>query len=113
MEGGVRSLMLRVLVAVALLKAVIVPELLRFTVPPALFVMPVMVPVPFKFIVPVLVKFARTIVMGPAPVLVKVPALASMVIETGPPRFSVPAAPLVKAPAPERLSPTVSVPVLV
>lgn len=105
--------MLRVLVAVALLKAAMEPELARFTVPPALLVMPVIVPVPLRLSVPVFVKFARAVVIGPPPVLVAVPALESVVIETVPPRFSVPDEPLVKAPPPDRVFPTVRVPLLV
>ena len=113
MVGGVRSVMLSTLVAVALLNAVMAPELARFTIPPALLVIPEMVPVPLRFSVPVLVKFAREVEMGPAPVFVVVPALASVVIETIPPRFSVPPAPLVNVPVPERVFPTVRVPLLV
>ena len=103
--------MLSVLVAVALLKAVIEPELVRLTVPPALLVMPVIVPVPVRFNVPVLVKFASRVVIGPPSVLVKVPALASVLMEEVPPILSVPV--LVKPPAPERIVPTVRVPLLV
>ena len=111
--GTVRALMFRVLVAVALSNAVIEPEPIRLTVPPALLVMPVSVPVPLRFNVPVLVKFARAMVIGPPLVLLAVPALARVLMETVPPRLRVPAAPLVKPPVPERRVPTVSVPLLV
>src|SRR5215207_4920970 len=105
--------MFSMLVAVALLKAVIVPELARFTVPPALLVIPVIVPVPLRFTVPVLVKFARAVEIWPAPVLVIVPALVSVVMEEVPPRLRVPIALLVMAPPPENAVPAVMVPLLV
>jgi len=111
--GTVRAKMFRVLVAVALSKAVMEPELFRFTVPPVLLEIPVIVPVPFRFTVPVLVKFARAVVVGPPLVLFKVPALARVVIETVPPRFRVPPMALVNVPVPERRVPTVRVPLFV
>ena len=114
MLGGVpRALMLSTLVAVALLNAVMVPELARITTPPALLVIPVRVPVPLRWIVPVLVKFARGVEIGPAPVLFKVPALSSALIEALPLRLSVPVALLVNLPVPSRVDPIVSVPLLV
>ncbi len=58
-------------------------------------------------------EIRQGMVIGPPSVLFKVPALARVVIETVPPKFSVPAAPLVRIPAPERGVPTVRVPLLV
>ena len=92
--------MLSMLVAVALLKELIKPELKRLTVPPALLVMPTIVPVPLRFIVPVFVKLARAVLMGPGPVLVKVPALAKTLMDDSPPKLKAPAALLVNAPVP-------------
>ena len=45
------ALILSVLVEEALLKLVIVPELIRFTIPAALFVIPVIAPDPPRLIV--------------------------------------------------------------
>ena len=113
MVGGVRSLILRVLVAVALLSVVIVPEFSRFTVPPALLVIPATVPVPLRLRVPVFVKFAKAVEIGPAPVLVIVPALARVLMETLPPMLSVPPALFVSEPVPVRLIPIVRIPLFV
>ena len=105
--------MFSVLVALLLLKAVMVPELFRFTIPAALLVMPVMVPDPLRFIVPVFVKFASAVLVAPAPVFVIVPALASVVIEIVPLEFSVPDAAFVKLPLPLNSVPTVNDPLFV
>jgi len=105
------ALMLSVLVEVALLKLVIVPEELKLTIPAALLVIPAMVPVPLRLIVPKLVRFARTVLMAPAPVMVAVPVFVNVVMELVPPRLSVPA--LVSPPVPESAVATVKVPLLV
>jgi len=85
------ALMLSVLVAAALLNEVIMPELLRLTMPAALFVIPAIVPVPFKLMIPVLVKLARMVEIAPPLVLVMVavPAFVSVVMEQVPPIFKV------------------------
>ena len=106
-------LIFSVLVDVALLKLVIVPELLKLTVPPVLFVMPAIVPDPLRFIVPVFVKFASAVLIAPEPETVTVPALASVVTELVPLMLSVPEDPFVNDPAPLRAVPTVSVPLFV
>lgn len=105
------ALIFNVLVAVALLKLVIVPEAVRLTIPLALFVIPVMALVPFRFTVPVLVKLASAVLMAPEPVIAVVPELASVETEQVPPRFKVLV--FVKEPAPESAVLTVSVPLLV
>ena len=110
MVGTVKALILSSLVAVALLNAVMVPELARLTIPAAL-VMPAMVPVPPKLRVPVLVKLAVTVESAPEPVTFIVPELDKVVVERVPPVFRVEA--LAKVPAPERAVPTVKVPLLV
>ena len=51
-----------------------------------------MVPVPLRLRVPALVKLASAVIMGPAPVLVVVPAFTRVEIETVPPTFNVPEA---------------------
>ena len=70
--GTGTALILSVLVEVALLKEVmvLVPEWL--TIPKALLVIPVIVPDPLIFIVPMLVKLARAVVLvaDPRPVQV-------------------------------------------
>ena len=101
--GTVAALMLSVLVAVALLKEVIVPELLRLTMPAALLVMPAIVPVPPRLIVPVLVKLARAVVMLPEPVTKIIPALVRVAIEQAPLMLSVLFAKLVNPPVPDRV----------
>ena len=63
--GTLSALIFNTLVLVALLKLVIVPELVRLTVPPVLLVIPVIVPEPTKFIVPVFVKFANAVLIAP------------------------------------------------
>src|SRR5215208_6279157 len=103
-------MMLRILVAVALSKSLMRPELIRFTVPPALLVIPTTVPDPLRFRVPVLVKFARAVEMGPVANLLAVPALARVVMETVPLMLREPDALLVKVPAPERVFPTLRMP---
>ena len=109
--GTVLSLILSKLEAVALLKLVIVPEVVKLTIPLALLVIPAIVPEPPRLIVPVLVRFAKTVVIFPDPVTAKVPELERVVIEQEPPRFKVFA--LDKAPAPESAVLTVVVPLLV
>lgn len=111
--GKVAALTLRVLVAVALLNDVIVPELVRLTIPPALFVMPVIEPEPLRLIVPVFVKLASAVVVVPLPVRSSVPALARVVMEHAPLRFSVFDALLVKELDPARVPETVNVVLLV
>jgi len=113
MVGTVAALMFSVLVEVALVSAVIVPELARLIMPPELFVIPVIVPVPFKLSVPVLVKLARAVEMAPDPLMATVPALASVVTEQVPPIFSVPVAAFVKLPVPAKAVATVKVPLFV
>ena len=108
-----RARILRTLEAAALLNALMAPELVRLTVPPALLVILAIVPDPLRLIVPVLVKFPSGIVMGPGPVLVIVPVLTRVEIETVPPTLSVLAAPLLNVPVPERVVPTVRIPLLV
>jgi hypothetical protein len=107
------ALMSSVLVAVALFRLVMVPELARFTRPLALFVMPAIVPDPFRLSVPVFVKLARAVEIAPAPVMVTVPELDKAVIELVPPMLSPPVALLVRVPAPESAVPTVNVPLFV
>ena len=103
------ALMLSVLVAAALLNEVIMPELLRLTMPAALLVMPAIVPEPLKFRVPVLVNLASAVLMAPKPLMVIFPALERVVTKQVPPRLSVPVALLVKVPAPDKPVVTVSV----
>jgi hypothetical protein len=88
--GTLLALIFKVLVEVALLKVVIVPELERFTIPPALFVIPAIVPEPPKLIVPVLVKFATIVDITPDPVIAIVPAFDRVLIDTAPEVFRVP-----------------------
>jgi len=90
MVGGVRSLILSILAEPALLKLVIVPELVRLTIPLALLVM---------------------LVMAPAPPRFKLSVLISEFIEQEPPMFNVPA--FVSFPVPANVVPTLSVPLLV
>jgi len=90
MVGGVRSLILSILAEPALLKLVIVPELVRLTIPLALLVM---------------------LVMAPAPPRFKLSVLISEFIEQEPPMFNVPA--FVSFPVPANAVPTLSVPLLV
>jgi hypothetical protein len=71
--GTVRALILSTLVEVALLKLVIVPELERLTIPPALLVIPVIVPDPPRLIMPVFVSLARAVLIAPLPVTSIVP----------------------------------------
>ena len=111
--GTVLALILNVLVDVALLKLVIVPELARLTMPPALLVIPAIVPDPWRFNVPVLIKFKRTVLIAPEPVIVAVPKFVSNVIEQVPPIFNVPVALLVRLLAPARADATVNIPLLV
>jgi len=113
MVGTVVALMLSVLVAVALLRLVMVPELDKLITPAALLVMPEMVPEPLRFSVPVLVKLAKAVEIAPAFVMVTVPALARVVIDDDPPKFKVPVALLVKLPvndASDKAVDTVNVP---
>lgn len=107
--GTVAALMFNVLVAVALLNDVIVPELFRLTTPPALLVMPAIVPEPLRLIVPVFVKLPSAVVVVPLPVRSIVPAFVSVVMEHDPLRFSVFVALLVKAFDPARAVETVKV----
>ena len=107
--GTVAALMLSVLVDVLFVNAVIVPELAKLTIPPALLVMPVIAPDPLRFIVPVFVKFARTVVVEPLPVRSIVPKFARVVMEQAPLRFSVFDALLVKVLDPARVPETVNV----
>jgi hypothetical protein len=79
--GMVLSLILSVLVEVALLKLVIVPEELKLTIPPVLFVIPAIVPDPCKLIVPVFVKLARAVEILAPLVIVIVPELVRVFIE--------------------------------
>ena len=109
----VRSLIFSVLVVVALLKEVIVPELARLTMPPVLLVIPAIVPDPPRLRVPVLVKLASAVLMAPDPVIVIFPALLRVLIEQVPPRLSIPEAPSVKIPVPDSAVPIVRVPLLV
>ena len=111
MVGTVKALIFSVLVDVALLKAVIVPELDRLTIPAALLVIPAIVPLPPKLRVPVLVKLAVTVEIAPEPVTLIVPEFDNVVVETLPPVFRVEA--LAKVPAPESAVPTVNIPLLV
>ena len=97
--GTESALIFSVLVAVALLKAVIVPELARFTTPLALLVIPVIVPVPLRLIIPVFVRLTRAVVIVPTPDFVIIPALARVVVDKVPPQFKLPR--FVKAPAPD------------
>jgi len=113
MVGTVEALILSVLVAVALLNAVIVPEFARLTIPAALFVMPAIVPELFRLIVPVLVKFARRVEIAPDPVTPIVPALASVVTEEVPPMFNVLPTLLVRVLDPASAVDTVKVPLFV
>jgi hypothetical protein len=107
-------LILSVLVEVALLKLVIVPEVARLTMPPALLVIPAIVPDPPRLSVPVLVKLARAVVIAPVPVMAVVPELVRVAIEQVPPIFSVLEAAFVKPPpVPAKAVPTVKVPLLV
>ena len=78
MVGGVRSLMFNILVEAALLNVVIVPELIKFTMPFALLVMPVIAPEVFRLMVSVLVKFTVEVDEILAPVIDTVPALVSV-----------------------------------
>lgn len=108
--------MFSTLVAVALLKAVMAPELFRLTIPEALLVIPAIVPEPFRLIVPVFVKPAMRVEIAPAPEIAVVPELLKPPdvepMEHVPPIFKVPL--FVKVPvAPSRAVPTVSVPVFV
>ena len=111
--GTVRPLIFRILVDVALLKFEIVPELTRFTVPPALLVMPVIAPVPLRLRFPVLVKLARAVLIAPAPLMDVVPALANVVIDEVPPIFRVLIASFVNVPVPDKAVLTVNVPLFV
>ena len=110
MVGTLLALIFKTLVEVALLNVVIVPELERFTNPPALFVIPAIVPEPPKLIVPVLVKFAKTVDIAPDPEIAIVPAFDRVVIDTAPEVFRVPL--FVNEPPPDNV-PTESVPELV
>jgi len=75
------------------LKLVIVPEVVRFTMPPVLLVIPAIVPDPLRLIVPVLVKPASKVVKLPEPLTARVPELLKPPdvepIEHDPPRFNV------------------------
>ena len=106
-------LIFKVLVALALLKLVIVPELDKFTIPAALFVIPAIVPDPLRLTVPVLVKFASAVLIAPEPDTLVVPELVNVVIEQVPPIFKVPVAAFVNPPVPARAVPTVNVLLLV
>ena len=105
------ALILSVLVAVALLKAVIVPELARVTIPTALLVIPVIAPEPLKFNVPVFVRLATAVVIVPVPEWLIVPELASVLTEIAPVLVNVPV--LTKLPAPESDELIAKVPLLV
>ena len=113
MVGTVRALILSVLVDVALLNEVIVPELLRFTMPPALLVMPAIVPDPPRLRMPVLVKLARTVEIAPPLVTVTVPALVRVPIEQVPPIFKLWLAVFVNIPVPASAVLAVMVPLFV
>jgi hypothetical protein len=108
-------LIFKILELVALLNEVMVLEPEWFTVPPALLVIPEMVPDPLILIVPVLVKLLSIVVMVPVPDLLMVPLFASVVIEQPPARvkFRIPEEPLVSVPAPVRRVPTVNAALLV
>ena len=106
----VAATILRVLVAVALLNDVIVPELVRLTTPAALFVIPAIVPEPPRLIVPVFVKLARSVEIAPDPVTPIIPAFERAVTEQVPPMFSVFAALLVNVLEPASAVETVKVP---
>ena len=106
-------LILSVLVAVALLKLVIVPEPEWFTIPAALLVMPVIVPEPLRLIVPVFVKFGNDVVLVAVPLIANVPEFVLVVIEDDPPViFTVPVV-FAKVPVPVKEVAEFIVPVLV
>ena len=86
--------------------------------PPALLVIPVIVPEAVILIVPVLVKLASAVVIVPvAPLRLTIPALARVVIEQDglavPLILTVPVAAFVKLPVPLNRVPTVNVPLFV
>ena len=89
----------------------IVPDELKLTIPAALLVIPAIVPVPLRLMVPVLVRFARAVLIAPEPVMVAVPVFVNVVMELVPPRLSVLV--LVSPPVPESAVATVKVPLLV
>ena len=111
--GTVAEAIFSVLVAVALLNDVIVPELVILKTPAALFVIPAIVPEPPRLIVPVFVKFASVVVNAPEPVTPIVPAFVRVATEQVPPILSVLAAVFDNAPVPARAVLTVIVPLLV
>ena len=87
------------------------------TIPPALFVIPVIVPEPVILIVPVFVKLAKAVVVVPVAERLIVPAFVSVVMAQEPDpvplKFNVPDEPFVNVPVPASAVPTVSVPLLV
>lgn len=99
------------LVAVALSKAVMVPELAKFTIPAALLVIPVIAPEPPKLRVPVFVKLAVAVEVAPEPVMFIVPELSNVLTEIVPLLLNVPA--LTKIPAPPSDELIAKVPLLV
>jgi len=113
MVGTVSWLMFNVLVDVALLNEVMVPDAVILTIPPALFVIPVTVKVPFKFNVSVLVKLANTVVTDPDPVIFVVPALEYVPIEHAAPILTEHKLLLLNPPVPASAVPTVKFPLFV
>jgi len=109
--GTARSLMFSMLAAVALLKLVIVPDVVRFTIP--LLVIPVIVPDPPRLSVSALVKFATAVEIFPAPLTVVVPLFVKVVIEQLPPMLSVHVEAFANDPAPAKAVPIVNVPLFV
>ena len=109
------ALILSKLVAVALLRVPIFPELTRWIVPPVLFVIPVIVPDPPRLRVPVFTKFAAAVLIVPEPFIFVVPALVRVVMEQLPLIVSVvvPGDALVNAPTPKSAVETVSTLLLV
>ena len=84
-------LILSVLVEVALLKEANVLEPEWLTIPPALLVIPVILPEPLTFTVPVLVKLASTVVHVAIPLMANVPAFVIVVgLHVPPVIFTVP-----------------------
>jgi hypothetical protein len=110
-------LILSVLVEVALLKLVIVLDPEWFTIPPALLVIPVIVPEPLILIVPVFVKFANAVVVVPTADLFIIPAFSRVVIAhepaPAPLKYNVPLELFVNLPVPAKTDETVKFPLLV
>jgi hypothetical protein len=114
--GTVLAMMFSVLGLPALVKAVIVPELVRLTTPLALFVMPVIAPEPLRFSVSALMNLASAVVMVvpvklTVPLFVNPPAVVPM--EHVPPRVSLQVFEFVNDPlAPASAVPIVNAPLL-